>query len=529
MAVSVPDPLKTYAAGSAVDVTWYLLVDWDDAGFASQGSWYDESAHIVNVDSRMEAVGWDSSLSAVGNASISYTRVLLDSPLTGSNRRFWLVNPSGTLYSKLGNGAIKYKRAIVKAVFRSGGTTWRVPVVTGYITAAQDYASGKQMEITVTDRSADCEMTTVNTGLESSSFAYTYVKTLTDLMTRDRVNWGEGYGYGTPYVDAGFFPILYAWADDEKLWDELSSLAESQMGRVWFDREGNFHFEDASHWVRPRSETNRDPRVSQATISTADGSSCDAIYQLRSHYSHINITYTPRYLAEVTEVYSTPDVWMVPPASSGTFYAEFRHPVWSVETPVINEDYTVCSSGGVDMSSDVTVTFTFAATRATIVATNASTTAAALVTGMSIRGQPCVPRQACKYEVSDPAAVHKTTWKVSNAYIQHYRHAQAVGDFALARFAGHVAAVKLAEVRCMPWLEIGDRITVTGPNIDPAKQDHFITRINFGGGQNRAPVMEIEAIRAADLFPLEDYFFMGDGSATASKYGQLGDHGHLFY
>lgn len=534
MAANVSSILKTAALETSRDISWHLLVDWNDDGFASQATWTDESANIITVEGSMESVNWRSSLTAVGDSVVNSVTVSLHNALSGANRRYWLANPNGTLFSSIGNGAIKFKRATLKVGFYRGGVTYYCPMLTGYITNAREMRYGKVVEFTIQDRAIDAGLTTVSTDLYTSVFPYTYVANLINCLSRDKLAWLSQGGWGAAYVDAGFFPLLYAWADEDNLWTELCQMAASQMGRVYFDRAGDFHFEDASHWVRPRSQNRLNPLISQATISADDYNDCQPLYDIENHYSRIVVNYTSRYPGPEQVIYSTPDVWMVPPGSSNTFYATFRHPVMDVVTPVVNTDYSVVTAGGIDLSASVTVTFTFSATEAKIAVVNGSATYAAIVTGMTIRGTPSLPRQQAKYETTAAGAVHETTWTITNPYIQHHRHAQAIGDFALARTDGHVSALQLTGVRGMPWLEVGDRITVTGDNLDPLHTDYFLVRIHFTG-----PIpfqMTLEAIRVDDLYqiagvPITDFFFCGDGTYTASKYGGeiVTGHGHLFY
>ena len=90
------------------------------------------------------------------------------------------------------------------------------------------------------------------------------------------------------------------------------------------------------------------------------------------------------------------------------------------------------------------------------------------------------------------------------------------GDFLLFRFKQPVQYLRLEGCRGVPWLEVGDRITVTSDNIsakfgtDPANTtDYYIGRLDWSFMPGQAYRMEIDAVRCYDLFPETNYFKIG--------------------
>ena len=499
MAVFCDGNLKTAARQNVRTPIFKVYFDWDDVGFSSYPTgWYDESSRVRTMYGTMEAVNWANSLSAVGKAATDRLTVVLDNEVSGGHRRFSLADPNSTLYSKIGNNKIKFKRAIVETGFRYGGSDYTCRQITGYVTGFRELQNDHVAEIDVKDRSAEMAATEVHTNLLNGVWAYDYVKEVTSHLTRDKLGWHTG-GYGTVHIGAGFYPISFSWADGDNMWSDLSDLAESQMGRCWFDKSGQFHFEDAGHWVRENSNYWLDPLTSQETLTADDYSDLVPDYDVGRDFERIVVEYSERYAALEQTVYSGSDVWMVLPGVTETFRCDFRHPAQNVRTPVLGEDYTVINPGGREFdASDYSISFTFSATRCEVEVTNNHSYWALVVAGMTFNGEPVYPREKATYEAVASSPVVPSVWSVRNPFIQDYIHAEAVAEFALARYENHVHAVSLTGVPARPWLEVGDRITVQGDGVSDvaADQDYFITRINWNWGPPYK--MDIQAIRCSE-------------------------------
>lgn len=523
MAVDVDANLKAAAAAATAYPIFQVIFDWTDAGFGDQQFWIDETENVKHLAGSMAAVGLQNSLSAVGNAVVDHAYVTMDN----TDGRFSLFYPSGALYGQIGDGAIGYMRAIVKTGYTYGGADYLAPQITGYIVGVKELDEGRLVELEIRDRGAEMKFTRCYSTLKRNMGSRTYISVIVeDWMIKDPL--ADYGGWGEFYCDSGLFVLGWAWADGDKLWDELSTLADANMGRVWFDNSGNLHWEDGAHWVREnQTDSFLDPLTSQATLGIGDYNQCLPLYNIRDHYSKVIVDYTPRYEGWDQPVYSTAEAWMVPPSETLTYRCTFRHPARSVGTPVHGIDYTAASTGGVDLSADCVLSATFLATSAELEVQNTNASYALVVGGMTFRGKPSFPRPTARYEATDDTSDREISYRIRNPYIQHYRHAEAIGEFALARNQSNIAGVKLTEVPALPWLEVGDRITVTGTYLDPAKADYFITRITWKWGYPY--LQDIEAIRVADIYPLTDYFNVGGDISPSSKYGNVAGHGHFFW
>lgn len=516
--------LKTTAVAQGAKCCFRLLCDWDDTGFANHASWTDESAYVLSINGSMEAVGFNKSLSAVGSGVTNQCTVVLSNPATAGHRRFSITDPSSALYAKIGEGAIRMKRAILEMGYYNGASPEYLHQITGYIVGFEELAHSQEVQFQIRDRGADLTMTRGKTSLYTNVMPGPYIDTLTGLMSRDQLA-ADG-GYGSQIVDTGTFPLYYAWSDDEQIYEEMTTVAESQMGWVFFDKDGDFHFHDGAHWVKAQSNAWDDPTQSQHTFTDDHYESCQPGWEFREQYTHVLISYVPRYLGTLQDVYSSPEPFVIPPGETKTVIAEFKYPAYGVVNPPVNEqDYTIVTSGGTDLSSSTTITMTVYGQSAKLAVTNNHATYTAFLCGLTLRGYPALPRQRLEYEASGAGADHANSWRVKNPYIQSYRQAEAIGDFVIARYGDPLGVVALKGCVGLPWLEIGDRIVVDSTSVNASKRDFFIVRLKYNYGPPQyAYTMDISGIRVDDLFPIGDYAVI-----ATSKYGTGTRHGHLFW
>ena len=117
----------------------------------------------------------------------------------------------------------------------------------------------------------------------------------------------------------------------------------------------------------------------------------------------------------------------------------------------------------------------------------------------------------------------RRTRTVQNPYVQAARHAEMIGDFALARYKDAIQELSLKNVRGIPWLEPGDRVTVaeskTGVNAA-----FFVGRMQWSWAPGAIYAMSLDLMRVSDIFASEDYFVIG-----TDKYGSGTGHSHLFW
>ena len=529
--------LTTTAVATGRVPCYRFLVDWDDDGFDSVSTWTDESANVKSIRGEHQATDWQRSIATIGRGVSDVVYVTCRNPEESGDNSGLKFSPSNTnssIYYQdgstteygIGEGYGMMKRAIVEMGYYTGATAERLRQITGYIVNIPDAYRRKEVVFEVRDRAADAAFTRASTVLYTDTTAKAYLQALCALFDRDAVATAD------QQFDDGMIVLPYAWLDDETLWDEMHIVAESQMGRLWFDKDGDLHFEDGSHWVKSATNSWDDPTTSQASFTTASISDMSITYDPGSIFNHVICEYQPRYTGVMQVIYSDSEGTRVRPlVSTGsnveTVKAEFRYPVSAILTPEADTDYMATSAGALDLTDDVSLSLTNYAATADIELTNDHSYYTAYMTKLQLRGYPLLTEQSMKYEAEDSASIAKfgrRTFPIrQNPYIQSYRHAQMVADFLLARFKEPVQRISLRGVPARPWLEVGDRITVTETLTDLA-DDYFIVTITWTYSPGGGYMQNIEAIRCSDLFEYDDWFIIG-----TSVYGMVAGQGRLFW
>lgn len=498
------------AALAARHIAYEFLVNWaDDAAGFSGGTWTDESGYVVRANGVHEAVNPLRSIAPLGRGVADRVTVVCRNPEAAapdSGLRFSPSNTSGPLYGYIGGGGMYMKRAQFSVGFFDGATPECIEQITGYIVDVQEDFENRTITFIIRDRAADAALTQVSTALYNDTTAKDYLEVLASLFERDAV------GSGDQEFDLGFVVTPYQWADGESIWDEMGIVAEAQGGRIWFDKSGDLHFDDAAHWIKPNSTSVDDPLTSQATLTVASFANLQPKVGYESIYNHVVVEYQPRYVGGLQTVYSSSEIIPVLPSSAYTsghydFRAEFRYPVQEITA----NDVVAVTAGGTDISSDLSISRTDYASHSDIEITNSNSDYAAYLTQFDLVGYPVLTEASSQYECEDAtsiAAYGKRTLMIrGNPYIQTYRHAQAVAEFLLARFKNPVQRVELAGIPARPWLEVGDRVTVTEA-LTEIDEDYFLERIDWSF-DGKKYTMGLGMVRAAAMFPESGYFIVG--------------------
>ena len=540
MAQSASSTLQTLATASSRKLYYKLEIGWQSSMSATDFDnvdWYDESAYVLDMRGDMQSVGWQRGLGALGSGVSNVVYVTLDN----STDRFSFADADSGLAAYLASDGhnVHMKRARVTLGFYDGATPHGLTQLTGYLVEAQENDDRSTVNLELRDRAAMAEHERAATALYSDQAAGDYIQTLAGMLDIDPLGTGtdDPHGIdetGAPSTDAivydpGMMPIAYAWMDDEPIWDEMGLVAESQLGRVYFSKDGQLRFEDGTHWVNRRGYSYLDPLTSQFTFSDDDYRAVNVRWARDSVYNHIVCEYWGRYISVEQPIYEASETYMVYPSDSRTVRAGFRYPVNDVLDPVADTDYRAVSAGGINMNSDLTITLANYAHHSDITLANANANYAMYMTVLQLRGHPVLPYPPSRYETEDSNSIARfgrRTWKISNPYIQSYRHAELVGNFLKARFKDSLQYVRLVGCRGIPWLEVGDRVTVVSDNLQfETGEDYFIVRIAWTFAGDRGYTMDLDLIRARDVFAWADYFKIG-----TSTYGQWSSvHGRVFW
>jgi hypothetical protein len=488
-------------------VSHRFYVAWDGTNFV------DESSRVIQVSGENRLTAPDAIAS--GRGIVDRCSV----ELANYDGRYSPLNTGGALYANIQAGGA-YHRPMYLSVSINGGSNYYY-VFSGVIKLPQESTATSRDVATVRIecRSYDELLLGKRTSTTTANLQEIYAGGYTEADVAG--NWLTQAGI-TATVDSGVYVVPWAWMDDESLLEELWALASATGGRFYCDPAGTYRFEDSTHWLKSPHDT------SQETLTRADFAGFEANYNDADLYNVVTVETSPRQVDTIDELWTPDETVIVQPGDTKTVIARFRQAAYSVDTPY----FKAHSSGGVDMTSSVTLTVTATnVQRLTMTIANASSTQAAYlqpfyVTGRALSGGPT-------QEESRDAAAHGNNaawWTTArgnrtkairgNAYIQTRAHAASVALYMLHRSEYPRLTFRLRGVPGNPARRCGDRVTLSDTVTMSAARDAFITAISWRLTRNGF-TQDLECIDAANLAPYasEGYFVLGTNKLGASGTG----------
>ena len=324
---------------------------------------------------------------------------------------------------------------------------------------------------------------------------------LDDLLTE--------VGVASYDLDVAMGIVPWAWLDEENVWEELSQLAAADGGWVRATKEGEIVFERVTHWLEGTDHTS-----SQATITRGRAWRLEDAISHKDLYSEVAVAYTPRTLGALDTIYSAREAIEVPPGETVERVCRYQVPALYVVTPVVDTDYTALRAGGTDARADLSVGMTSYANQAVIELTNANANHSVWVLNLKLRGFPVDAEdeeQVTEVSGAGEIAGDKTYRLSANDYIQTKVQADRLAGFLRDRL-GRYRRLWGFECVLAPWLEVGDRVTITNADAGIDGDGYLVAyecSYRVGGMLTMTGVV----LPADNLFGADGYFIIGT-SAT---------------
>ena len=356
-------------------------------------------------------------------------------------------------------------------------------------------------------------------------------KTSSEIFTDQRADQWLGYlvdnvcGISDGVLDYSTLTIPYCWLDDESVWTECQQAAGAVGGYFFMDELGVPQFRTATWWA-----TASDSTSSQWTFTVAKFADLSPSYDWRAVATGAIVEYQQRAPGGEQVVWRSDNPIIIPPGEK-LVQARLSWPCTSLISPVVDTDWTPVNGGGIPLDAYVTMSLQDRnAQRVTIRFYN-NGTQTAFVPTCQVRGRVLVggPTE----EIEKTAAVdfipNKNVLRYTgNAYIQTKAQADLLGVITLERMQYPRLTYRLSGVRAVPWLQLGDRITidVASPGITDtttpfsAARDAIVTGLDFAYAPDQAFLMTVTAIDATATLPYSDYFVIG-----TNRYNQSGGTG----
>lgn len=493
--------LTTTAAASVRRPCCVVKIDWARAGWASEASWTDETERVVSVSIQHQVTDARRGIALLGNSIQGTARLVL----ANDDDRYTPDNPSSPLHSYIADGKAMGIPVKIYLGFYYGSTPETLVQFSGYIRQPTIAVARGEATLELADRSWDLAQFRLET-IPYSYYPDDYIELLLAELPSAR--------QPTADLDRGLYPLAFAWMDGESIWEELTSVAVAQGGLVWFGKDGTLYFRDGTF-----------PALNTASVETiTEAIDGRVLYREGDIFNHIRVSWSSGRRERLTEVWRYNGcLGPIRPGASETVKASLGMLVSNLTAPAWDTDYKAVSATWEELESDdVTVAITkWSGQKAELTVTN-NASASVYVPYLRLRGWPVDFQDEETVEEEDATSIGlygRRTLDVRLLYVQGKGHAESVAKFLLARYKDPRATYQLT-IRALPWLEVGDRITLNVPRkaievMDNA--DYFI----IGLGQEFRPgdyIQTLMLLKASDILPYNDWHVVGTTAMGSGRW-----------
>lgn len=488
------------------------FVDWDFNGVFTEETSYLVRAAGTWQFNPPEAVATSSSGIVPGGTVV----------FSNKTGRFSPLNTSSAIYSAISGGG-SYLAPIYLEVSINGGAYEKI--FTGVIKLPSiEGASASQYPVVSFDiRGVEEKFLNVKQTTTSADFADWYDAGNTESELIEEWLTDLGLTSSDWSLDTGLFNIPFSKLADTSLIEAAWLLSSSCGGRFYSTPDGKFRYENMWHWLTSPHTT------SQETFTTANWVTHNLAFDDKDLYNKIIVKLARGTLGPVEDIYEQSGIFEVEPGITKTFKANITSSIYSVSAVT----YDVQSSGGTDMTADVTVTPTYLASSIEFEIENSHATKTAEFSNLVVSGRVVSYASDEQVEKSSVNAFWtsrptRTRTVTDSTYIQTQAQAETLAEFLkdrheLPRFLYTIQGAVGKTSRLL-----GDRITINDASIMSASRDAFIISIGWSIDHNGF-TQDITALDATSLFPYMDtspgYFIINVNDLGTSD----PQRGRLFY
>lgn len=463
--------------------------------------WIDESAYLHEATGSVKLAPAASSLFASRGTADSLSVTLFD-----ADRRFNPLKSSGALYGSLSGGGAYHREARLSV--QVDGGAW-VRIFTGVLKLPKETSPGANEAGLITFAVRSMEERLLNSRQSTDIDEMFVLQNQDEGTIIEYLLDAAGVSTLDIQCDSGLFRIPYTWMDEESLIDELWQIAAACGGRFYVDIDGQFCYENASHWLTGSRHTS-----SQQTYTTDDYKRLNILLEDADLFSDVTVVTASRFAGPVGRVWAPDSPVIVPANSTKVVTAAFRQPLACVEGTLT---YSLVTHGGVRVSSGVSVGTNWYAQRAIITIVNSNAFAVVLQQA-SITGPQLVGGNQHE-EVFESAHSFWTGRKrrarrfTGNAYIQLAEQAAT-----LAQMGGEWSQTPRLQYQLLnaignPERRLGDLVTISNPIMFPdGSRTGFITGLSFKLDAAGFTHTSIDCIDASTIYPYATspgYFVIG--------------------
>lgn len=502
-------------------IAWDLRIDWN-----FDDTFTDESARLVAASGSMRLAAPESGISSPRGTVDQMTLTL-----NNADGRYSPLNTSGPLYSDIQLGGA-YHAPMYLRVSIDGGSNYD-RVFTGVIKIPREGPPypGVAATVEIDCRSRDEILLNKRISTTLATFRAMHDDNYTEAQIMAQWLDDAGLSSADYTLDGGLFVVPWAWLDDESPIEEIWSLAAACGGRFYCDPDGEFRYENMTHWLLSPHDTSQET-LTKASYGQMDGPA----YDDRELFNGVTVVASPRDLLESTTLWAADDVIVIPADSSKTIVAKMRQPAYTIESAT----FTAVTGGGLSLDADISIVMTKFAQRVELAITNANAEYAAELVALTLEGIPVSGAPSVEETKTSTATFWtsftgdrpgRTRLLRGNVYVQTANLAATLAEFLRDRFQLPRLSWRLRNVPGEPGRRLGDRITVGNADAMSANRDGFLTAISWRLS-NKGFVQDLELLDAGSeadgtgLFPYDEYFVVGVNTAGN---GSGDDNARIFY
>lgn len=508
------------ALAMARTICYELRIAWGRTAETWPTDWATQS---VNESARLIDVSWDRRFNLSDDLSLGQAPVAqMRFTLSNFDQRYSPFNNTGPLYANLSSDATTASGISVRY-----SKMWQVPVrlrmgfvdsVAGaqYLTVFSGLidrpdeaygVGGDRLSIMALDRAGSLLDNRQSSGIYPG-FPDEDGDIAPDAYLR--ILLGKG-GIETGALDYGLTVIPYAWLDDEALWSEIQAVAASDSGYAFFDELGVFQFKNATWWAIAPGST-----VSQATFNPAHFTNLEPIINHANIATGAIAEYQPRSHGGEQVVWRSSSTLVLPPGVT-IIEAKFSYPVTLLLDAVCPTDWLPVSGGGIDMSDLVELSYLEPRAQRVQLYFSNNGASTVYVSNMRLRGYVLIggPQELVQVDATEPLVPIKRHRLAGNSYMQTWQQANIAARLAANRLRYPRLTYRVIGP-AMPWLQLGDRVTIDAPEPLTASRDAIITGLAFKWQADGPWLMTVDAVDMGGLFEHGNYHVVG---ATAYSAG----------
>ncbi|MEE8306120.1 MAG: hypothetical protein V3R81_02585 [Gammaproteobacteria bacterium] len=327
---------------------------------------------------------------------------------------------------------------------------------------------------------------------------------------------------GDQDLDTGFHRIPFYWIEAEDVFRQCQLIAEADAGFFYVKEDGDAVFENVYHWL-----TNADHSTSVITLDESMYMTASLGYEQVQLHNSVRVPYQPRRAGEGTVLFQLNQTLVIDPGETKTVNWRLKYPAVSIDTLIAGDHYIAIDAGGGDRSADIAVTVTAFAQSVDVQIVNSNATYAVEFREFRIEGSPLVggptdyvEKDASGSSIGDPTAsgIVKRLEVGENPAIQTEAQADMLASIALDRSDDPRQTLTLAGVPAIPYLQLGDRVTVTVTEFGISSVDYFVTGITpeqYGPGPLYEMGLTLLEASSFYQFTAAQYFVLNTDAPSA--------------